>query len=132
PRTSSDSKTEKLVDEIAADNARGFVSSKKERERHDAGMAVLNALRQDDSGPLEKALDSGLLDRAEAKTLIHQSQRSPLYDRMLGFTYEQAKRVYEQATPEEQDEMLPLVMGKYKREMKRGEYAEPPETPAAQ
>ncbi len=55
---------------------------------------------------------------------------SPLYDKVHSFSFEEAQRVYDKAVEEKdekaQEELLPLVMEKWKHEMQRGHYEEAP------
>jgi hypothetical protein len=102
----------------------------EQREKYYEHQRVIDGLRKGDSKPLEEALEKGAIAPREIRSYMMRAAGSPLYDKVHSFSFEEAQRVYDKAVEEKdekaQEELLPLVMEKWKHEMQRGHYEEAP------
>src|SRR5208282_5622088 len=101
--------------------------TQEQRDAYYARQRAIDDLRKGNSKGLEEGLEKGTIKPKEIKTLIRRSIGSPLFDRVIGFSYEQTKQVFDKATPKEQEELYPLLMDKYRSKISGGEQVEAPE-----
>jgi hypothetical protein len=116
PADVNKTKAEKLVSEYGADRTPQGARTQEETKRSDLKRKMYVALRK---GEVEKAKnffkegkDDKILRPRDYIDTVKKARKSPLINSFSHLTYEQALRVMDVATPEEQRQLRPLLLRK--------------------
>lgn len=115
---------EKIASEIAQTKMPTQAEDPKERQAYYTRRAVLDALRKGDNAPLEEARKAGSLTPEQIHTLMKRSKLTPLQDKIHGFSYVDAMRVYDAGTPEQKKELDPIIREKRQNLLRKHRGAE--------
>lgn len=85
---------------------------------------ALDALRKGDDGPLENAIGEHKINREQAHKLKERAKLTPLQDKVHSFSYPEAMRVYDAATPEQKQELEHIIRTKRRNLLKKGKSTE--------
>jgi hypothetical protein len=107
------------AEKVAADIAMSKVGTEAEdpedHENRVERREILNQLRKGNRQPLQDAIDKHEITGKQAHALERRSRLTPLQDTVHGFSYKEAKKVYDVADADEKKELETILAQKERR-----------------
>jgi ParB-like chromosome segregation protein Spo0J/2'-5' RNA ligase len=110
----------KIAADIAAEKSGKQAEDPEDEKNRVLRREILEQLRKGNQKPLEDAKSAGEITHKQIKSLEHRAHLTPLQDTVHGFTYSEARRVYEAADADEKKELDPIMRQKRVNMLKAG------------
>lgn len=109
------SAAERLASDIAIEKGSHQAETPADERNRVQRRDILNELRKGNRKPFQEAQARHQIDHRQALNILQRSRFTPLQDLVHGFTYADAKRVYDAGTPEEKKELDIILAQKARR-----------------
>lgn len=119
PKEMNQSPAYTLAAEINRERMPSSPITEQQSERRIARSQSVQALRQGDASVMQKALQSGQLQPSDVRSLQEKASLPPLVAQVRNLPLEQAERVFKIATPQEKQQLLPMMVAKRGRSESR-------------